>query len=152
MQLGKAPIEAQQKRSPTDFQYAPQGPSMSTMAANYGARALQGADPFASAPPRTITERYQVSVPNPVARPNMAAPTPRGPQFAGVPNPMARPSSLPQRRSGLEQAFAGFNDWIGDRLPTMGGAAIGGALGGPLGALVGGLGGYGMQQVMGNPE
>jgi hypothetical protein len=144
---------ASNQRSPTDFQYAPSGPSMSAMAANYGARALQGSDPFAGAPPappRTITERYQVSVPNPVARPNMAAPTPRGPQFAGVPNPMARPSSLPQRRSGLEQAFAGFNDWIGDRLPTMGGAAIGGALGGPLGALVGGLGGYGMQQVMGN--
>jgi hypothetical protein len=144
---------ASNQRSPTDFQYAPQGPSMSTMAANYGARALQGSDPFASAapaPPQTITERYQVSVPNPVARPNMAAPTPRGPQFAGVPNPMARPSSLPQRRGGLEQAFAGFNDWVGDRLPTLGGAAIGGALGGPLGALVGGLGGYGMQQVMGN--
>jgi hypothetical protein len=141
-----------QQKSPTDFQYAPQGPSRDAMLANYGARALQGVDPFASAPPappQTITERYQVSVPNPVARPTVPAPTPRGPQFAGVPNPMARPSSLPQRRGGIEQAFAGFNDWIGGRAGPIAGSMLGGALGGPIGALVGGLGGYGAQQAWG---
>jgi hypothetical protein len=60
---------------------------------------------------------------------------------------MARPDP---RQNPIEQAFAGFNDWITPRLGPMAGTAIGGALGGPLGALVGGMGGYGIQQVAAN--
>lgn len=160
-------------RSPDQFQYVtrtrqvpnpayraptPQ-PAPADLAANYAARALGGSasrpmgpvglgpDPVvATAPsvpnpvPPTIAQSYQVRVPvpNPV-------PSPRS-----IPSPMPRPPQLRGRESPIQQAFAGFNDWIGGRAGPIAGSVLGGLVGGPIGAVVGGFGGSAIANHMQN--
>jgi hypothetical protein len=160
-------------RSPTDFQYssaprlaaqaqlpqapvqtprAPQQPSMRTIADQYGMRALQNEDPFASPQnmpsvvPGPVAPRPQFgSVPNPMARPanmgqmtapiNIAPPRSRAMQ---VPNPMARPS-FGSDRNPLEAAFQGFNNWTQSLMnaPRM----VGNAFASPMQAISNAFGG-----------
>jgi hypothetical protein len=127
------------RRSPTDFQYssaprlaaqapvqtprAPQQPSMRTMVDQYGMRALQNEDPFAS------LQNMPSVLPGPVA--------PR-PPFGSVPNPMARPS-FRSDRNPLESAFQGFNNWTQSLMNAP--RIVGNAFASPMQAISNAFGG-----------
>lgn len=94
---------------------APQSPTIprSTMAEQYGLRALEGRDPFEAPVPGNPLELVP-TVPNPMARPP-GLPQTLGPQVprrrvGPVPNPVIPPNAS-RKQSTLDQAISGLGNW-----------------------------------------